>query len=231
MSGAATKTRVAAALAALAAVAPAACSNETKTTTVTTEQREGTAKLKAFAFSETRLQARRTCVVVPREVLAMGFARRSSGVVRGAPRRYDDNAVALLYVEDIDINPIRLQTAAYNGCLRGLQDQRRRTTRTIEPLDAAIAGRVRRHVIEGARRDFRQATGDPAGFARCFVPRLGRKLTRARLGRFVALHASHGEPTVARALNGLGAPIGDECGGRRYVPQLTGAATGLDDER
>lgn len=98
------------------------CAGQTKTTTVTEAGGE-TAKLKRFAFQQTERQARRVCASVPRDVLAVVFARRSSGGVRGDPLRYDDNDVALLYVEDIDISPIRLQTAAYNGCLTGLEDQ------------------------------------------------------------------------------------------------------------
>lgn len=102
----------------------AACSGETQTTTVTSTTPGGTAELKAFAFSETKKQARRTCASVPREVLTAAFAERSSDLPFGEDlRRYDDNAIALLYVEDIDINPIRLQSAAYKGCLAGLEDQ------------------------------------------------------------------------------------------------------------
>ena len=41
------------------------------------------------------------------------------------------------------------------------------------------------------------------------------------------LIADYGQPAAARALNGFAAPIGDRCGERWHVPQLTGAAGGL----
>jgi hypothetical protein len=93
----------------------AACSGETQTTTVTSQTPGGTAKLKAFAFSETKKQARGTCTSVPREVLATTFAERSDFRTAENLRRYDDNAIALLCVEDIDLNPIRLQSTTYKG--------------------------------------------------------------------------------------------------------------------
>lgn len=99
------------------------CFGDTSTTTVSAST-DGRARLKAFAFQEMRKQAKRTCASVPRGVLTASFLGRSSAPPAGAdPGRYDDNYLALLYVEDIDINPIRLQTAAYNGCLIGLHHQ------------------------------------------------------------------------------------------------------------
>lgn len=86
---------------------------------------------------------------------------------------------------------------------------------------------VRREVIDGARRDFQAATDDPPGFADCFLARFGRELTREELRRLIALRAARGEPAAARVLNRLGVEAGDVCGGRRWVPQLTEAASGL----
>jgi hypothetical protein len=87
--------------------------------------------LKAFAFRETEKLARRTCSSVPRSILAAGFLSRSASPPAGRdPSRYDNNYTALLYVADVDINPIRLQTAAYNGCITGLRNQVRETTAT-----------------------------------------------------------------------------------------------------
>jgi hypothetical protein len=114
------------ALAAAATGSLSACAGEAQTTTVTLRRAAPTAKLKAFAFSEVGAQARRTCGLVPREQLAAAFAGRSSSPPpAGEPARYDANAIALLYVEEIKISPIRLQTAAYKGCLEGLESQAR----------------------------------------------------------------------------------------------------------
>src|SRR5918996_3994337 len=87
--------------------------------------------------------------------------------------------------------------------------------------------RTRATVIEGARRDFDRAVEGPRGFASCFISRLGRRLTRNRVAELAAVHARKGAPAAARALNRLGVGDGDVCGGRRWVPQLTEAATGL----
>jgi hypothetical protein len=91
--------------------------------------------------------------------------------------------------------------------------------------------RARHDVLEGARRDFDAAIQGPDGFEDCFIARFGRELTRQRLGRLIATHETRGEPAAARALNRLGAPAGDACGARRWVPQLTEAATGLRADR
>jgi hypothetical protein len=99
-----------------------------------------------------------------------------------------------------------------------------------ESLGAAWK-RTRARVIEGARRDFDSAVGGPHGFASCFISRFRRTLTQDRVAELAAIHATGGEPAAARALNALGVPDGDACGGRRRVPQLTEAATGLRPER
>jgi hypothetical protein len=87
--------------------------------------------------------------------------------------------------------------------------------------------RTREAVLDGARRDFRNTVGVPARFPGCFLSTFGRALTRKRLAALAAVHQRKGEPAAARALNALGAPVGDSCGGREWVPELTGAATGL----
>jgi hypothetical protein len=99
-----------------------------------------------------------------------------------------------------------------------------------ESLGAAWKG-TRATVIEGARRDLDSAVEGPRGFASCFISRFRRRLTQDRVAELAAIHAREGEPAAARALNGLGIPDGDACGGRRWVPQLTEAATGLRPER
>ena len=91
--------------------------------------------------------------------------------------------------------------------------------------------RTRNEVLEGARRDFAAAIQGPDGFEDCFIARFRSELTRQRLGSLVATHRQRGEAVAARALNGVGAPVGDPCGGRHRVPQLIEAATGLRANR
>lgn len=86
---------------------------------------------------------------------------------------------------------------------------------------------ARADVIAGARDDFRHSQDVPASFVRCFVPELRQALNRPALDRLGATARNRGQPAAARALNRFAAPIGDRCGGRQYVPQLTGAARGL----
>jgi|SRR5215210_3357404 len=101
-----------------------------------------------------------------------------------------------------------------------------RGQRETAPVGAAWKD-TRERVLEGARQDFEVAVEGPEGFETCFISRFSRELTRKRLVRLAGVHATEGEPAAARALNGLGVPVGDACGGRRWVPQLTEAATGL----
>src|SRR5215217_934601 len=82
---------------------------------------------------------------------------------------------------------------------------------------------TRAAVLAGATRDFRDTVGVPPGFAHCFVSAFGRALTDQRLEALARTHESRGEPAAARVLNDLGAPVGDSCGGRRWVPELIGA--------
>jgi hypothetical protein len=90
------------------------------------------------------------------------------------------------------------------------------------------AGRhLRRAVLAGVRVDFRSAIRGPSGFEDCFLERFRRQLTRDDLQRLVALRVARGEPSAARAMNGLAVKSGDACGGRRWVPELTSAAHGL----
>jgi len=72
-------------------------------------------------------------------------------------------------------------------------------------------------VLAGVARDFRHTVPLPEGFERCFRSGFARELTAPRLRRLRS----------ARALNALGAPVADSCGGRQWVPELTSAAQGL----
>ncbi len=77
-----------------------------------------------FAYRETQALSRRICSAIPRDILARSLARvgdRSLGGP-GDPAGFDDNSIALLYVEDVSIKPIPLQRAAYEGCIAGLKD-------------------------------------------------------------------------------------------------------------
>lgn len=96
-----------------------------------------------------------------------------------------------------------------------------------EPSPMPGTERARRAVLNGAKRDFAHAVGVPPGFEECFLSRFSHKLTPSTLRRVFATHARRGEAAAARQLNGLGAALGDSCGDRRWVPQLTAAATGL----
>ena len=85
-------------------------------------------------------------------------------------------------------------------------------------------------VLHGARHDFATAVEGPAGFTACFLLGLRRELSPDSLEHLKAVRAERGTPAAARSLNHLGAPIGDECGGRRWVPELTDAAGGLQPD-
>ena len=95
------------------------------------------------------------------------------------------------------------------------------------PLTAAQAEQVRQAVIAGVLRDFRTAMQGPQGFADCFESKLRGELSRDRLEQLVGIRVADGNAEAAQALNALGGPLGDECGGRRWVPELTEAASGL----
>jgi hypothetical protein len=86
---------------------------------------------------------------------------------------------------------------------------------------------ARDDVIAGARDDFRHTEGVPPEFAGCFLRELRRALDPRSLEWLGAIRADYGRPAAARALNGFAARLGDRCGERWQVPQLTGAAGGL----
>ena len=108
-------------LAAVVVVALAGCGGDEETRTVTVGDGASDERISRFAMAETRRQARKTCAVVPRGVLADSFGRASGDRDSLRGRRLTDNDIALLYAEDIRINPLPLQRAAYEGCLEGLR--------------------------------------------------------------------------------------------------------------
>jgi len=80
-------------------------------------------RLKSFAYRQMKQLSRKTCRVVPREVLSRSFGRASDDPLLGGssdPAEWTDNYVALAFAEDVKIHPIRLQQAAYDGCMAGL---------------------------------------------------------------------------------------------------------------
>ena len=89
--------------------------------TVTVREDDAAQRIERFAYRETKQQARRTCGAVPREVLARSFDAVSKDQRADTRREFTDNDIALLYVETIDISPVPLQRAAYDGCLAGLK--------------------------------------------------------------------------------------------------------------
>ena len=66
-----------------------------------------------FAMAEMRRLSSRTCRLVPRRVLFETFSTVNDPA--------DNNYIALGYAAKVDISPIPLQRAAYNGCARGLR--------------------------------------------------------------------------------------------------------------
>ena len=106
-------------LGAVLVVALGGCGGDDEVRTVTVDGGDRQERITRFALAETREQARKTCAVVPRDVLARSFARVSDDRPSVEGRRLTANDIALLYVEDIGINPIPLQRAAYDGCMAG----------------------------------------------------------------------------------------------------------------
>jgi hypothetical protein len=71
-------------------------------------------RYRAFAMREMHKLAFRTCRLIPRRVLFKTFSTVDDPS--------DNNYTALGYAKRVDISPIPLQRAAYNGCSRGLRE-------------------------------------------------------------------------------------------------------------
>jgi hypothetical protein len=83
-------------------------------------------------------------------------------------------------------------------------------------------------VLDGARRDFtKNSRPTPPGFEACFLRRFEAKLSGSELNDLIHIRQERGQPAAARALNAIGVSVGDECGGRRYVPTLIAASKQL----
>jgi hypothetical protein len=88
---------------------------------------------------------------------------------------------------------------------------------------------MRDKVILGLARDFRAGThAGPPRYGLCLRLGMRRVLTREQLDRLLAVYRRpQGQGLAAQALNGLAAPVGVECGGARYVPELVTASAAL----
>jgi hypothetical protein len=92
---------------------------------------------------------------------------------------------------------------------------------------------LRGKVVTGVGEDFRRGThAGPPGFGLCIRLGISRALDRQTLLRLLGVaHRPYGAAYAARALNQLAVPVGDACGGRRFVPELTTAGSVLHGAR
>jgi hypothetical protein len=92
---------------------------------------------------------------------------------------------------------------------------------------------LRSKVVTGVGEDFRGGThAGPRGYGICIRLGIGHALDRATLLRLLSVsRRPGGSAFAAQALNDLAVPIGDACGGRQFIPQLTHAAAALRGSR
>jgi hypothetical protein len=92
-----------------------------------------------------------------------------------------------------------------------------------------VLSRLRDKILRGVAADYRAGTGvGPRRFGLCLRLGLRRALTGAQLDRLAAVYGRpSGRQFVAQALNRVAAPVGDSCGGRRFVPEMLAASTGF----
>jgi hypothetical protein len=90
-------------------------------------------------------------------------------------------------------------------------------------------GLMRDKVVLGLANDFRAGThAGPGGYALCVRLGVRRALSTDQLNRLVAIYRrSDGQAFAAQALNRMAAPIGAECGGAKYIPELVTASRAL----
>jgi hypothetical protein len=101
------------------------------------------------------------------------------------------------------------------------------------PAEPLTEERLRDLVLRGVGEDSRRGTGvGPPRFGICLRLGLRRALDRPTLQRLLSIaRRPQGVPYAAQALSQLAVPIGDACGGRRFVPELTSAAAALGGTR
>jgi hypothetical protein len=100
------------------------------------------------------------------------------------------------------------------------------STASAQPLSEE---RLRDLVVRGVGEDLRRGTrAGPSGFGLCLRLGIRRALDKPTLERLLSIARSpRGTPYAAQALNQLAVPVGDACGSRRFVPELTRAAAAL----
>jgi hypothetical protein len=93
--------------------------------------------------------------------------------------------------------------------------------------------RLRDLIVRGVGEDSRRGTGvGPPGFGLCLRLGIRRALDKSTLQRLLSIaRRPQGVPYAAQALSQLAVPIGDSCGGRQFVPELTSAAAALGGTR
>ena len=109
-------TTLVAALLAIPIAYAIADSRNDRSPSLPASEKPSSQKLERFAMQQTRRQAVRTCRVIPRRILIRSFSVKGPNT---------NNYISLGYARDIDISPIPLQRAAYNGCDKGLRQARR----------------------------------------------------------------------------------------------------------
>jgi hypothetical protein len=92
---------------------------------------------------------------------------------------------------------------------------------------------LRSKIVTGVGEDLRGGThAGPRGYGICIRAGIGRVLDRAALRRLLNVsRRPRGGAFAAQALNAIAVPIGDACGGRRFVPELVHAAAALRGAR
>ena len=92
-----------------------------------------------------------------------------------------------------------------------------------------VLSRLRDKILRGVAADYKAGTDvGPRRFGLCLRLGLRRAMSGAQLDRLAAVYGQpSGRQLVAQALNRLAAPVGDGCGGRRFVPEMIAAATGF----
>jgi hypothetical protein len=92
-----------------------------------------------------------------------------------------------------------------------------------------VSSRLRDKILRGVATDYNAGSGvGPRRFGFCLRLGLRRALTGAELDRLAAVYRRpSGRQLVAQALNRVAAPVGDSCGGRRFVPEMLAASSGF----
>ena len=97
-----------------------------------------------------------------------------------------------------------------------------------------VLSRLRDKILRGVAADYKAGTGvGPRRFGLCLRLGLRRALTGAQLDRLADVYRRPSgrqivaQALVAQALNRVAAPVGDSCGGRRFVPEMVAASNGF----